>query len=126
MPTWLPALVLALVTGAHVSAGVTTVQQGGGPRVSIHVESSQTAITCRVPKNAANRMLFIGIADQLSSERQLDGESAPITHRLQLRQRVDCAHDDYWEIAFCELVWREGADYKRQIVSEHIMCRMLP
>ena len=46
-------------------------------------------VTCRVPPDARNRWLEIGIEDYRSSGIQLEGERAPITHQV-LFLRVPC------------------------------------
>lgn len=72
-------------------------------RVSVSVTprmvTTTVRITCSVPRHPDNRKLTIGIPDYQSSERQLDGEDALITHTLTLK-RPPC---DVPSVAFCDL-----------------------
>lgn len=104
---------------------IGTTSHAGEPRVSIQVGQDAKTIVCRVPQDASNRLLYIGIVGQLSSERQLDGADAPITHRLALPRLVDCQTEEPFEQAFCELVRRDGASFKHEIINANIRCRGL-
>ncbi len=74
------------------------------PRVSIHVlpqafiAGSSVRLTCTVSHHPDNRWLTLAIIPETSSTKQLDGESAPITHVL-LVHHVSCDAD----IALCEV-----------------------
>jgi hypothetical protein len=118
MKPWLLALVLTTT--------VMTVLQGGEPRVSIQVSRDAKTIVCRVPQHPDNRALFIGIADQLNSQRQLDGAEAAITHRLTLPRLVDCQTEEPFEHAFCEVIYLDGGKVKHEIAHTPILCRSLP
>lgn len=80
----LPLLLLAL-TPARVSIAVTPVVVMAGASVRV---------TCTVPQHPDNRWLVIGVYYEggvvyQASERQLDGEAAPVTHVMTVT-RVPC------------------------------------
>ena len=56
-------------------------------------------VTCTVPKNPTNRLLVMGIPGYTTSEIQLDGDGAPVTHR-QYYRHIPCDV----EIAICVVV----------------------
>lgn len=63
-------------------------------------------VTCRVPRNERNRWLAAGIQNYTLSERQLDGASAPITHRFEF-QHVPCDAP----AAYCAVKDDTGAEH---------------
>ena len=73
------------------------------PRVTAHVypsvffKDSMFRVTCKVPRDARNRRLVMGVENLSESRIPLDGEDARITHEILLR--ADCGVGP----AFCEL-----------------------
>lgn len=91
------------------------------PRVSIKVQGGGTSIACTVPRHSDNRLLVIGVAERVSSERQLEGEAAPVTHRLDLRQLLPCEGESALT-AFCQVLWVPGSPKNVQVATLNIPC----
>lgn len=100
--------VLAIVAGAALLAyGALS-----SPRVSIRAypralfAGGAVRVTCKVPKDATNRGLTVGIRNYRSSFVQLDGEAAPITTEITY-ERVPCDGEE----VFCTLVDNQPKEY---------------
>lgn len=53
-------------------------------------------VTCRVPRHPENRRLTIGLSNYRESQRDLEGEYAPVTHEVTY-EHVPCETD----LAYC-------------------------
>lgn len=93
--------------------------QAADTRVSIRVQEDGHVITCTVPRRAENRTLYVGVVGHLSSERQLDGDWAPLTHQLRLRDLVPCEGEPL-VVAFCEVLY---VPHHSQIATTNMPCR---
>jgi hypothetical protein len=60
-------------------------------------------VTCKVPRNEHNRKLSLGVENEQTSDRQLDGEAATITHEMWVKHLTCDAGS-----AFCELTLDSG------------------
>ncbi len=82
---------------------------GIDPRVTIRVNprvimaGAAAWVTCKVPRDARNRGLTVGIADYRSSWVQIDGEAGPATSQI-LFERIPCGVGD----AYCDLIDNQG------------------
>lgn len=89
-------------------------------RVTARTESR--ALVCRVPRAADNRWLQMVIEGYTSHLVQLDGEAAPITHRLEISEHfaadTGCQLGDPVE-AYCEVTYLTGKARDRV----NLMCR---
>lgn len=61
-------------------------------------------LTCRVPHNARNRRLDYGVVDLRDSQRQLEGEQAPMTFQT-LIEHVPCDVGP----AYCAVIRNDGS-----------------
>jgi hypothetical protein len=91
------------------------------PKVSIRVQQEGTVIACTVPPHSDNRLLVIGVAERLSSERQLEGERAPVTHRLDLRKIQPCEGESALT-AFCQLLWMPASPRNVRVATSNLPC----
>lgn len=60
-------------------------------------------VICKVPRNVENRGLTLGVENEMSSYRQLDGEAAVITHTLNV-DHITCDAG----LAYCDLTTSNG------------------
>lgn len=79
-----------------VFSAIFAVISAANPRIAIKVSPQVVAaggtirVTCTVPRDAANRMLEVGLYPVQSSQRQLDGADARVTWEFYF-DHVPCA-----------------------------------
>lgn len=89
------ALVMMVVPARVTLGSLPGVMMGGGTLV----------VRCRVPKDPANRLLILGLADIRTSYVELEGERAATQHEL-IVQHVPCGE----VVAYCALIQRTDKD----------------
>lgn len=106
-----------MAIGRYLLAGLLAMT--GAPRLTMRVSpavvmaNGSVAITCLVPRDAANRSLEAAVIPYSSSVRDLDGANAPYSHRFEF------AHIPCWAMAAgCRLL-RQG--YPDQTVQQTLL-----
>lgn len=103
----------ALLIAVLAAASSTTIQVY--PRVL--QAGGEVRLTCRVPRNAANRKLRAGFDQWTAYERDLEGEDAPVTWDRWFHH-VPCAPGD----AFCEVTTATGRTTRLVLPVNVIAC----